>query len=114
MYIFGGSFLVSEGAILRWPLSSDNILRFENFLIGVTTILLSCLIHYHTLLAANDLAKIKNAHINYKDLAKAFNASDASNNGKLDTVEFIAFLKRIGVELSHEDLETALQGNFYF
>ena len=109
VYVFGGLFIISQGDIIKWPLTADNILRFENFCVGTLVVLMSCVIHYHTYISSVDLEKIRTEHIDYTTLSRAFNAADKNGNGKLDTSEFITFLHSVNIQLTNDDLEAALQ-----
>ena len=108
VYMFGAVFIISQSELLQWPLRSSNLLHFENFLVGVTVSLLSSIIMYNTYISRHDLAILKGKRFDYEKLSKAFDISDKSRSGTLSTSEFVVFLRTLGMELSHDDLETAL------
>ena len=55
------------------------------------------------------LKKIKEENIRASVLKHAFNTADSSKNGQLTINEFRTFLKDVGIELSADELEIALQ-----
>lgn len=108
VYMFGAVFIISQSELLEWPLHPLNLLHFENFLVGVVVSILSLVIMYHTYIGRHDLAALRSKRFDYETLSKSFNVSDTNRNGTLSTAEFVKFLRNVGMELSHDDLETAL------
>ncbi len=68
VYCFGGTFIVSKGAFLSWPLNSLNILAFENLCVGVCVMLISFVIIWHTYISLEDLHKIRGETIDFNVL----------------------------------------------
>lgn len=68
VYCFGGTFIVSKGSFLTWPLNSLNILAFENLCVGVCVMLISFLIIWHTYLSLDDLHKIRSETVDFNVL----------------------------------------------
>jgi len=108
VYMFGAVFIISQSELLEWPLHASNLLHFENFLVGVTVSLLSLIIMYNTYVSRHELNELKKKRFDYNTLSKLFNKSDKNYDGTLSTHEFVLFLKKLNIELSHDDLETAL------
>lgn len=108
LYIFGGCFIISQSKLIAFPPTGSDLMGFENFLVGFVVCVLSCIIIYNTWVAQQDLEMLRRKHVDFDILSKEFYASDANGDGELDTSEFVSFLHRVGLRLSHNDLETAL------
>jgi uncharacterized membrane protein YeaQ/YmgE (transglycosylase-associated protein family) len=104
-YLFVGGFLISRSNL-------KSICNIENFLVGFLVLLSSFVMIYNSYTTLHDLDKIKEnirlGKIDPQKLKVEFNKCDSDWNGRLSTTEFINFLKSLKIDLSHDDLETAL------